>query len=81
MVVIPAKAEALYNSEAGQSIFALHRSNMDSRFRALLSGKEFADLQKHEMRVRMSATVSNHHSHRNLPWESLSLRERVPRGG
>jgi hypothetical protein len=54
---------------------------MDSRFRALLSGKEFADLQKHEMRVRMSATVSNHHSHRNLPWESLSLRERVPRGG
>jgi hypothetical protein len=29
----------------------------------LLSGKEFADLQKHEMRVRMSATVSDHHSH------------------
>jgi hypothetical protein len=31
--VIPAKAEALHNSEAGQSIFAFTAEQMDSRFR------------------------------------------------
>jgi hypothetical protein len=54
MSVIPTKAEVLFNGKAGQSIYRMHQSKVDSsllkaehihvlspraRFRALLSGK------------------------------------------
>lgn len=38
--VLPAKAEVLYNSEAGQSIFALVPEHMDSRFGEMMVKQE-----------------------------------------